>query len=322
MQIVLLIGACSNASDLSTDRLVTHEYGKDLNTNLLVAHLKRQYPTASVTHISITLQNYQELIASYPSDTVFINLCDGVETDGYPGLTIVSYLESTHRIYTGSGPDFYLTSTSKTLLKEKLIKEKVDTAVYRVLGEDMDLEGLVYPVIIKPSISYGSMLISTSSIVDSPSEIGNVIKKMRETGYTEEIFCETFLPGREFTILCSGSGSSTRVYVPAERVFPKTLSQREKILSYEVCWMGCGMEGDGEVPDQPYEYQLAPLEYQEPLMGINLVLSIELAKKAYIAVGGTGYGRVDVRTRDDTDTRGFVLEVRDPSDFRYELALM
>ena len=123
MQIVLLIGACSNASDLSTDRLVTHEYGKDLNTNLLVAHLKRQYPTASVTHISITLQNYQELIASYPSDTVFINLCDGVETDGYPGLTIVSYLESTHRIYTGSGPDFYLTSTSKTLLKEKLIKE-------------------------------------------------------------------------------------------------------------------------------------------------------------------------------------------------------
>lgn len=86
--------------------------------------------------------------------------------------------------------------------------------------------------------------------------------------------------------------------------------------------MGCGMEGDGEVPDQPYEYQLAPLEYQEPLMGINLVLSIELAKKAYIAVGGTGYGRVDVRTRDDTDTRGFVLEVRDPSDFRYELALM
>jgi D-alanine-D-alanine ligase-like ATP-grasp enzyme len=34
-----------------------------------------------------------------------------------------------------------------------------------------------------------------------------------------------------------------------------------------------------------------------------------LARKAYISVGGTGYGRVDIRTRTPSSKDGFVLEV-------------
>jgi hypothetical protein len=36
---------------------------------------------------------------------------------------------------------------------------------------------------------------------------------------------------------------------------------------------------------------------------------IELARTAYISVGGTGYGRVDIRTRTPESRDAFVLEV-------------
>jgi hypothetical protein len=48
---------------------------------------------------------------------VVINLCDGTEVDGYPGLSVVVGLEVADIPYTGADSKFYLDTTSKPVLK-------------------------------------------------------------------------------------------------------------------------------------------------------------------------------------------------------------
>jgi D-alanine-D-alanine ligase-like ATP-grasp enzyme len=205
------------------------------------------------------------------------------------------------------------------------------------LQEDIEKAKTIvgYPLIIKPSVSYGSMMISTKSVVDGPEQM---ISYLTETDalkdYKDEIFLESFLAGREFTVLCSGDERvGVRVYTAAERVFAPNLKEREKILTFEIStllfmkkfnfcnlyvgWDGCDLNANttGEVPAQPYWYEAAPTEFQDYLQGTILWLYfanislIDLAKKAYLSVNGTGYGRVDIRTRSPSSRDGYVLEV-------------
>jgi len=89
----------------------------------MLDHLARAFPSAKGIHIcEITLQNYTSIISdaikkASGSSLVFLNLCDGIETDGYPGISIVDYLEAQKLAFTGAGSTFYINSTSKTLLK-------------------------------------------------------------------------------------------------------------------------------------------------------------------------------------------------------------
>ena len=93
-----------------------------------------------------------------------------------------------------------------------------------------------YPLIIKPSVSYGSMMISTKSIVDSPEELISYLAETKALkDYKDEIFLESFLSGREFTVLCAGDEEKgVKVFPAAERVFSSNLKLREKILSFNI----------------------------------------------------------------------------------------
>lgn len=46
-------------------------------------------------------------------NSLVVNLCDGVEIDGYPGLSVVKELEKRKIAYTGGNPEFFLNTTSK-----------------------------------------------------------------------------------------------------------------------------------------------------------------------------------------------------------------
>lgn len=63
------------------------------------------------------------------------------------------------------------------------------------LESDLELADKVvgYPLIIKPSVSYGSMMISTKSVVDSSDAAASYINGL--TDYKDEIFLEAFLAG-------------------------------------------------------------------------------------------------------------------------------
>ena len=53
-------------------------------------------------------------------------------------------------------------------------------------------------------------------------------------------FLESFLAGREFTVLCTGSKEfGVKVYPPVERAFNTKLNERQKILGFENCILIC-----------------------------------------------------------------------------------
>ncbi len=80
------------------------------------------------------------------------------------------------------------------------------------------------------------------------------------------------------SVLLIGDEKNLEVFVPATRVFDSSIPVRDRFLSYRLVWEEGGTR---------YFYQAA-----DP--SCTAVLK-ELASKAYLAMRGNGFGRVDIR---------------------------
>lgn len=243
---------------------------------------------------------------------VIFNLCDGIEVDGYPGIRTVRALEASGLPFTGADSAFYELSTPKTLMKQRLIERGVATSPF-VAIRDPHADGtragalLGYPLIIKPDVSAASFGISIKSVVHDDAgcvaQAKATLSGERDLeNYYEGVFAERFIPGREFTVLCASDPVAFQgvfVYPPVERVFHKALPAHERLLSYDRYWEK--YETEGALPDRApiAHYESAPEEWTQTLA--------TLAREAYLALGGVGYGRVDIR-RDERTGEFLVLE--------------
>ncbi|KAG0091955.1 hypothetical protein BGZ92_011218 [Podila epicladia] len=204
-----------------------------------------------------------------------------------------------------------------------------------------------FPMIVKPSISYASINISMKSVVHNPEDLleqvnkslaanmpeGKVPKVEPQIHLSEQyqhplkvkaattaatapknpikeidietptVFVEKYLAGREFTALVIGDQHwGVRVFPVAERAFDPRLGKFERLLAFDQYWAGYDLQG-GEIPanEDFCKYQLANDAWQEKLQ--------QIAKDAYLALDGTGYGRVDIRTVEMDTCEPVVLEV-------------
>ena len=133
--------------------------------------------------------------------------------DGYPGIKTVRALEESGLPYTGADAAFYELTTPKTLLKERLLRHGVSTSPFVTIKDpqvDVPRAGalLSYPLIIKPDVSAASFGISIKSVVHDEvagiPQAQNAIASERDPeNYYEGVFAERFIPGREFTVLCT-----------------------------------------------------------------------------------------------------------------------
>ncbi|KAI1315254.1 hypothetical protein EDD11_001086 [Mortierella claussenii] len=240
------------------------------------------------------------------------------------------------------GTAFYIISTSKPVLKCKLQAAHVPTSAFQefVTPPTMtDLQNIIkeigFPMIVKPSISYASINISMKSVVHTPEKLLEQIhvsltaaissnkaaaenveeqqpllrqqqqceeKKKEIDIETPTVFVERFLAGREFTALVVGDKDwGVRVYPVAERTFDAKLGTYERLLAFDQYWDGYTLEGGDGKDDDFCKYEMAKQEWQKELM--------EVAKNAYLALGGSGYGRVDIRTTEMDKCNPVVLEV-------------
>ena len=206
---------------------------------------------------------------------VVMNLCDGTEIDGYPGVTVLKELEKQGIPFTGSDSYFYDLTTSKPVLKDSLLINRVETSEYVVIRpgfEDQDIlkaESIIgWPMIVKPAVSYASLSISYKSVVNNIQEAVEQVKKVFEMT-SDGVFVERFLAGREFTVLCTGNESQgVVVYPAAERVFNEKLGTYQRLLAFDQYWDGCEIDGTvGKNVASHYSYELAPQEWQNGLMG-------------------------------------------------------
>lgn len=266
----------------------------------------------------VTINNFSQTIADIKEQSnghlpLVINLCDGDEINGTPGVSVIHELERQQLAYTGSDAHFYTITTSKIPMKEAFDKASVPTPVWAVInGDEEDTKAICQaigtPLIIKPAISGGSMGVSVKNVVHSETELLNRIRELNN-GYrgwqltTGGLLAESFVKGPEFTSLIVGNSDQPDqciVYEPVERVFHDSLPETEKFLSFDRLWEI--YEDESPMPNNENFYNYIPVK--EPLA--QAIKDISL--KAYCAVGGKGYGRLDIRM--DTATGDlYVLEV-------------
>ena len=266
----------------------------------------------------ITLENMHTIIEEVAASSkeyipLVLNYCDGFEElDDYPGFSLVKLLEEKGIIFTGANANFCHLCDNKILMKRDLVEAGVATAPYEVIADINHMEGvcerLGSPLIVKSATSYGSAGLSLQSIVKSDEQIIAQVQRLLQGQHginfpPDSIFVEQFINGSEFTVLIVGSAyqpESLKVYPPVELAFNSRLPETERFLSHDRYWG----KNEGETsfsPEEPFcRHQLVASDLHERFC--------ELSRRAYCAVGGNGYGRVDIRM-DKTSQELFVLEV-------------
>lgn len=268
---------------------------------------------------SVTSRNHRAVIDAFVQETtshapVVFNLCDGDECNDVPGIAVIHYLDELGLPYTGADAAFYEATTSKIDMKRAFDAAGVSTAPWEVVWRDQRdtarvFERLGKPLIVKPAVGAGSMGITIRSVVEHDEALREQVRGLHE-GYrgwdlvSGGVFVERYIAGAEFTTLVVGSAADaahSKVYPPVQRVFHSTLPPTEQFLSYDRLWEVHEREtpvgGEGE---SLWEYDRAPAALCERIS--------RLSWDAYAAVGGSGYGRVDLR-QDAATGELHVLEV-------------
>ena len=266
----------------------------------------------------VTSRNFREVIDAFVLESasntpVVFNLCDGDESNDVPGISVIRYLDELGLIYTGADSFFYEATTSKIDMKRAFDAAGVSTSPWEVIQRDQRktahlFDRLGTPLIVKPAVSAGSMGITIKSVVDRNALLREQVRLLHE-GYrgwdlvSGGVFVERYIAGPEFTTFIVGSADDPRgrtIYPPIERVFHAALPAIEQFLSYDRLWEVYEREsaiGDGEYL---WEYRPAGKALSKRIQSLSW--------DAYVAVGGCGYGRVDLRM-DAASGELYVLEV-------------
>lgn len=266
----------------------------------------------------VTLQNYKEIVGSIKRLSgrkvpLVLNLCDGDEINGTPGVSVIHELEKNRLIYTGSNDHYYNITTSKIPMKKAFDEAGVSNAKWEIIDGSKDsIKGICKrigaPLIIKPAVSGGSMGVSVKNVVYTDDELLQRIKEIKE-GYrgwnllSDGLIAEQFITGSEFTSLIVGSSVEPEkciIYPPVERIFHESLPDEEKFLSFDRLWEI--YEDEKPMPGHENFYN-----YHKPDTLLMSALE-KISLDAYVAVGGMGYGRLDIRMDSNTG-KLYMLEV-------------
>lgn len=268
----------------------------------------------------VTMLDYYDIIEQIVSERdnnisfpIVLNICDGDEVNGTPGISVVKLLEERKLIYTGSEEFFYHITTSKIAMKKRFDKARVQTPAWEAIKtERHNIKGIFdrlgTPIILKPAVSGGSMGVGIKNVVYKEEELSVLIKQMFE-GYrgwnlvTDGLVAESFVPGAEYTSFLVGdynNPAATFIYEPVERVFHESLPDNEKFLSFDRLWEI--YEEEEAMPNDENFYEYATIN-QKDADAIKM-----LSWQAYVSVKGTGYARIDIR-KDKQTGKLYVLEV-------------
>jgi D-alanine-D-alanine ligase len=268
----------------------------------------------------VTVNDYTTIIDTIVSEKeegiyfpVVFNICDGDEVNGTPGVSVVKLLEEKGLVYTGADEYFYNITTSKIPMKKAFDKYEVPNAKWEAIKIKHQytngiFERLGSPIIVKPSVSGGSMGVGIKNVVETKAELNEQITKMFE-GYrgwnlaADGLIAESFITGPEFTVLIVGSYNDpehAKIYTPVERIFHPSLPDKEKFLSFDRLWEI--YEEEEAMPNEGnfYEYELPDASLIDAIKKISW--------ESYVACKGKGYTRVDVRM-DSSTKKLYVLEV-------------
>ncbi len=227
-------------------------------------------------------------------DLVF-NLCEGIDGVAAFEPMVISVLELFQIPFTGN------TSTTAALcLRKNLVNTVLDRAGlpvprWALVRKGDKASSVGFPAICKPAAEDASIGIEQRSVVRSGRALAARIEAMHVRW--DEVLVQQYIDGREINV-----GVVDGEVLPiAEINFGDMPRGMWKIVSYQSKWITGSDEDLGATPSCPAD--LSP----------ELTRELEqIAVDAWRAVGGQGYGRVDMRI--DSTGRPWLLEVNPNPD--------
>lgn len=182
---------------------------------------------------------------------------------------------------------------SGSLLQGAGVPVPPNTEILERIG-DVDRCRWNFPVIVQPSREHAGIGLSRDSVVSNKTKLKEKVREILNH-YKQPALAQHFLPGREFNVGILG-GRKLTVLPLAEVDYTKLPTEIPPIMSYAAKWM-----------EDSVEYQRTSVTcpaHVEPFLAREIS---SIALRAFRAVGGWGYGRVDIRLDEVGQPR--VLEV-------------
>jgi D-alanine-D-alanine ligase len=228
---------------------------------------------------------------------VYFNLCDGADDEEYPGRDVVQALEKLNLPFTGADSKFY--DPSREEMQAVADAGGVGFARGYHVTEKDDLEALAatlrFPLMVKHPRSYASTGMTRDSRVENMEELRVQFKRISSEFGSARV--EEFIVGPEFNVLVVDNPDDLEnpfVYPPTQLIFP----EGHDFWHTDIKW-------DYSVP---FEFR----KVEDPTLAGRLQ---EAGRKMYLAIGGTGYGRCDVRMNAAGEL--FILEINPNSGILY-----
>jgi len=212
---------------------------------------------------------------------VYFNLCDGALEEDSPGLDVIQVLEEFNLAFTGADSQCYDPTREEMELVASVHKVGFAKGLHIEAGEDVlkRTVSLKYPLIVKHPKSYGSIQMTRESRCDTPEQLQIQFERFADSFGAARV--EEFIVGREFGVFVVDNPDDLNnpfVYPPTELIFPPG----------EEFWHA-GVKWDYSVP---FEFR--------KVKDLELVKRIQdMGRKFYLGMKCAGYGRCDLRMREN-----------------------
>ncbi len=245
--------------------------------------LEKQYSDVRITDICDS-EALDELIARQP-DLVFLGMkfLKGESGTNTGPIWLSQRLSEAGIAYTGSGRAASALEHNKHLAKQQVSKHGLATAASLLIKQGMRYGAqditIGYPVFIKPVDGGGGSGINERSLVHNFAALKLQIAWLMEN-YQADVLLESYLPGREFSVGILQKPYSAQPHaLPLEIVAPLN-GTGSRFLSSRI--------------------KQADTEQTLRIMDEGLKSSLSgFAIRVFEALGGRGYGRIDIRMDSD-----------------------
>lgn len=230
------------------------------------------------------------------------NMCEGIDGVAAMESPVIAMLELLDLPYTGAS-----SWTTALCLRKHLTNTVLDRAGLPVPGYGVARRGgaipaIEFPAICKPAAEDASLGVEQASVVRSGRALRRRLAEMHERW--EEVMVQRFVDGREVNVgIVAGE-----VLPIAEIRFDEMPRGKWHIVTYRSKWDTGSDEDRGTVPH-------CPADLDGPLAKTIRRVALD----AWRAVGGTGYGRVDLRV--DAEGHPWILEVNANPDIAPDAGL-
>lgn len=230
------------------------------------------------------------------------NMCEGIDGVAAMESPVIGVLELLELPYTGASSWTTALCLRKHLTNAILDRAGLPVPAYGVARRGGAIPAIEFPAICKPAAEDASLGVEQSSVVRSGRALRRRLTEMHERW--REVMVQRFIDGREINVgIVAGE-----VLPIAEIRFDDMPRGKWHIVSYRSKWDSGSDEDRGTTPQ-------CPADLDGPLAKSIRRVALE----AWHAVGGSGYGRVDLRV--DADGHPWILEVNANPDIAPDAGL-